>query len=234
MCNGWNHPFDCTCGWGGVGHLGKRSAGPPTERFSSRADHVTPKEYGTRDSYTIPNAKCPVCDAKVYFYRSPDNGRVFFDELGPPWPKHTCTTSSLPRYSRVAARQKPRDFLPSKLAWEREGWTPLMVHEISAIPSAIEWCRIKGSYQGRGRDLFARSDEVPRHTLFHARDLGGDKFEVSYFLIREDQQIVVREFIAFAKIPDTRSTQISKQMPSSGESAGPMVDALRKAGLNKE
>ena len=37
-------------------------------------------------SYTTPNAKCPVCGIRVYFYRSPDGGRVFFDELGPPWP----------------------------------------------------------------------------------------------------------------------------------------------------
>jgi len=22
MCNAWNHPPDCTCGWGGEGHLG--------------------------------------------------------------------------------------------------------------------------------------------------------------------------------------------------------------------
>lgn len=44
-------------------------------------------------SYTIPNATCPVCDASVFFYQSPFGGRVFFDELGPPWPKHPCTCS---------------------------------------------------------------------------------------------------------------------------------------------
>ena len=41
--------------------------------------------------YANPNALCPACGALVYFYRSPYNGRVFFDELGWPWPKHGCT-----------------------------------------------------------------------------------------------------------------------------------------------
>lgn len=43
------------------------------------------------DSYLDPNARCPVCSAPVYFYRSPNNGRVFFDNVGWPWPKHPCT-----------------------------------------------------------------------------------------------------------------------------------------------
>lgn len=38
-----------------------------------------------------PNATCPVCGAPVYFYANEYGSRVFFDELGPPWPKHPCT-----------------------------------------------------------------------------------------------------------------------------------------------
>lgn len=45
--------------------------------------------------YVNPNAKCPVCGVRVYFYRSPHDGRVFFDALEPPWPKHG------PRFDRV-------------------------------------------------------------------------------------------------------------------------------------
>lgn len=39
----------------------------------------------------VPNARCPVCGAKVYFYANEFGSRVFFDDLGPPWPKHPCT-----------------------------------------------------------------------------------------------------------------------------------------------
>ncbi|MET1117223.1 MAG: hypothetical protein ABWY08_20040 [Comamonas sp.] len=38
-----------------------------------------------------PNARCPVCSSSVYFYDLVNTGRVYFDELGAPWPKHPCT-----------------------------------------------------------------------------------------------------------------------------------------------
>lgn len=38
-----------------------------------------------------PNAVCPVCGAFVYFYSNEYGSRVYFDEIGPPWPKHPCT-----------------------------------------------------------------------------------------------------------------------------------------------
>jgi hypothetical protein len=41
--------------------------------------------------YVNPNAKCPVCGDAVYFYANDHGSRVFFDDLGPPWPKHPCT-----------------------------------------------------------------------------------------------------------------------------------------------
>lgn len=41
--------------------------------------------------FVNPNARCPVCGDAVYFYANQHGSRVFFDELGPPWPKHPCT-----------------------------------------------------------------------------------------------------------------------------------------------
>jgi hypothetical protein len=45
--------------------------------------------------YVNPNAACPVCSAPVFFFQNEFGSRVFFDELGPPWPKHPCTDASL-------------------------------------------------------------------------------------------------------------------------------------------
>ena len=45
-------------------------------------------------TYVNPNADCPVCGAPVFFYQNASGSRVFFDELGPPWPKHPCTDTS--------------------------------------------------------------------------------------------------------------------------------------------
>jgi hypothetical protein len=41
-----------------------------------------------------PNAKCPLCGTPVFFYQNEAGSRVFFDEIGPPWPKHPCTDST--------------------------------------------------------------------------------------------------------------------------------------------
>jgi len=100
-CNGYNHPLDCNCGWGGV--------------FYPTADGFTygPGFWSREGSYFNPNAKCPVCGSAVFFYRSPDNGRVFFDHPGPPWPKHPCTSRNEPKPTQASSDLDPR-----------EGWFP--------------------------------------------------------------------------------------------------------------
>ncbi|BBL59453.1 hypothetical protein [Methylomonas koyamae] len=58
----------------------------------------TLEEMRVRNSTTAqfinPNAECPVCSQPVFFYQNKSGSRVFFDELGPPWPKHPCTSKS--------------------------------------------------------------------------------------------------------------------------------------------
>lgn len=46
-------------------------------------------------SLYVPNSKCPICQADVFFYRNNQGSRVYFDDLGPPWPKHPCTDNML-------------------------------------------------------------------------------------------------------------------------------------------
>lgn len=41
-----------------------------------------------------PNARCPRCSAPVFYYANAFGSRVFFDDLGPPWPKHPCTDTA--------------------------------------------------------------------------------------------------------------------------------------------
>lgn len=77
----------------------------------------------TYRSFVDPNAICPVCGAGVFFYQSPNGGRVFFDALGRPWPKHPCTDNSEsfsidPKPWRGAARQGPPSF-------SVDGWQPI-------------------------------------------------------------------------------------------------------------
>jgi hypothetical protein len=102
-CNAHNHPASCDCGWGGVwyGNV-PYGGGARTFRCEDEQDSSSPRavsidrlvEADSPQSLTIPNAKCPVCGCRVFFYQNEYGSRVFFDDLGPPWPKHRCTDNS--------------------------------------------------------------------------------------------------------------------------------------------
>ena len=114
---GYNHYSDCGCGWcvkdsGAVVHAGS---------------WYLPPKFDTFESYTIPNARCPVCGDSVFFYQSLYGGRVFFDSLGPPWPKHPCT---IQQTSGVGRCLVPQSVPPSKPEWERSGWRPLIITRV--------------------------------------------------------------------------------------------------------
>jgi hypothetical protein len=98
------HPSGSCSGRGG-GYGGRR--GYSSFRSTSNGE-VFEFPFITYPSYVNPNARCPVCGANVYFYQSPYGGRVFFDELGPPWPKHPCTDNPVVRHHFSSAEGRAR------------------------------------------------------------------------------------------------------------------------------
>lgn len=88
MCNAWNHSAGCTCGWGGEGHLGSSSGG----NFGYYAAPAPVRSWDLeRDTEVLTRpTSCWWCGAAVYFHRSETGGCVLFDDLGPPWPVHSC------------------------------------------------------------------------------------------------------------------------------------------------
>lgn len=144
MCNAHNHSANCTCGFGGEGHLGRNFGSSVygvnqgvLQRSSTNNSINNGVQYhwlkpltNIFESYVNPNASCPICGAQVFFYMSPNGGRVFFDELGPPWPKHPCTDGfSVPLKPSVSSRIK----LVEKAAtysWHKKGWEPFFVSKV--------------------------------------------------------------------------------------------------------
>lgn len=91
MCNAYNHPPGCTCGWGGEGHLGGGHGGgygDVSAHSYASANRVRDWDY---QDFTRPT-KCPECGEDVFFIRH-NGGSVWVDELGWPWPKHACFDS---------------------------------------------------------------------------------------------------------------------------------------------
>jgi hypothetical protein len=89
MCNAFNHPRYCLCGWGADGLMG----------YANSYDRKLEKEFielanGTMNrnlsNKLMPNYQCKCCGQKVYFFQSSNGGKVLFEALGKPWPKHEC------------------------------------------------------------------------------------------------------------------------------------------------
>jgi hypothetical protein len=146
-------------GWGGGGYGGWRI------RDDGQAFEFP---FITYPSYVNPNARCPVCGAEVYFYQSPYGGRVFFDDLGPPWPKHPCTDDPVVRHHFSSAESRARFLISTKTqpnksdsqtgerkesaeteqqppitsarsaAWVEAGWMPFIVSRIVPHQIGIE------------------------------------------------------------------------------------------------
>ena len=86
MCNANNHPPSCTCGFGGEGHLGGGPSWQSNVGISSTSNSANEWE---KQDFTY-QTTCPECGSfPVYFIRH-NNGSVWVDELGWPWPKHGC------------------------------------------------------------------------------------------------------------------------------------------------
>lgn len=92
MCNAWNHPPDCTCGWGHAGS-GSGSVYRAYGASSYSAPRFAPSNsvWRYRDDFCAPTT-CPRCGKEVYFIRH-NGGSVWVDSLGWPWPKHGCFES---------------------------------------------------------------------------------------------------------------------------------------------
>lgn len=139
-CNAWNHPSGCDCGWGGINY-GSSPTNHEVEaaRAYDEANAEQKRAVTALNPFTTPNAQCPACNARVWFYQSPDGGRVFFDHIGWPWPKHPCTDHSAERgrslTSATGARVTDTDAGPPT-RWQENGDRPILrVLEQSQIPS---------------------------------------------------------------------------------------------------
>jgi hypothetical protein len=155
------------------------------------------------ESYTRPNARCPVCGIGVFFYQSPDGGRVFFDQLGPPWPKHPCTDNVCADTDakRRVNERRPLGHLHVRRGtyvstcrrgadrpyqWQSEGWKPALRFEIRRV-AGLYRVRITNPYLPTwdGQILFFMSSRESLHGLApafaHYKREYGDIWRMSFW-----------------------------------------------------
>jgi len=97
---------------------------------SRNGEHPHQKGW-VADSYLNPNARCPVCGEAVFFYQSRHGGRVFFDDVGWPWPKHECTDRGRPKIKTATVQtSRPRSL------FDKSG-TRLKVYYLDDIEDSV-------------------------------------------------------------------------------------------------
>lgn len=105
-------------------NAGKQSVMTVNQHSQIPKHKLVPGHYRTSHAFTIPNATCQICGAKVFYYEHPNGARVLFDQLGPPWPKHPCYEAGQAIKPNVIVQTTAAP----ALGWERDGWQPLF-HE---------------------------------------------------------------------------------------------------------
>lgn len=115
--------------WHRDGSSGSSSIYFRDELVTARADQSATARY------VYPNAVCPECGQPVFFYQNEYGSRVYFDELGPPWPKHPCTDQTAIAKARYSL---PRDAIvpilrdPSQVS-QISSWLSLARLDMSAV-----------------------------------------------------------------------------------------------------
>jgi hypothetical protein len=121
-CNGRDHKWNCTCGFGGA-----RGAKPLPEQLRELFVPKIPRRY------TKPNDRCSFCDAPVFFRALQHGGRAYFDDAGAPWRKHPCLDQESPLFLGSVA--------DSELHWPQ-------LHNASTHPAGRDFIELRGSLRG--------------------------------------------------------------------------------------
>jgi len=208
MCNANNHPPDCQCGWGGVSYGGSFDSSSwlfdKKPRLRKLGGQTGTKSH-LSGGYTVPNSRCPVCSASVYFYESSHGGRVFFDSLGPPWPRHPCTSNE--------TGLKISSTLIS--SWYIEDWRELSDVSINQSTAVDDIYVISGLSRGRSIQLQFRANQIVMAEIVRYKKRDGEGFLISILDFDEPKkEWAVWEGVAFANAAqaNTHSSFLSRKM----------------------
>lgn len=184
--------------------------------------------------FVNPNARCPVCYRPVFFYANEFGSRVYFDDLGPPWPKHPCTENPKIKsvkntsiFKKITLRSEglTRELLraaaisdyiskPIKDSSENIGWILLVVNFVKRIDNKNSVnCEYIGNYDGKLMEFNCFS----RDSLFEVGDLISKKGEKISFIDKNSLNIINFNIGSEIKIEN----QVKSELPIKNISGHP-------------
>jgi hypothetical protein len=154
--------------------------------------------------------------AKVFFYQSETGGRVFFDELGPPWSKHGCTTSGWPWRRKPG---EPEAELET-YAWQDAGWSPFLHSVLASITPTL--MRLTGYIADEFETFYVPKVVLPRgvderrsmRSLCHLKKLQEGVFQAAW-LLPNTENFNANVFVSNIEA-ETQATRLSQEKRTEG------------------
>lgn len=159
--------------------------------YNSGSRSQPAKPFRSFQSYVNPNVRCPVCGEQVYFYQSPFGGRVFFDNLGWPWPKHPCTDNSQSQTGSIVSLATT-----FRSTFRGVHGEPLDLYELVSLIEVEGSIRLKFS---RLNERIVFTSAVPASTLKDRDVTVSDLKHAPSFVVRTYQSYRLLEFISGRK-----------------------------------
>jgi hypothetical protein len=144
-------------------------------RRDDKALHLVRAQAGGFARLVRPNADCPVCGRPVFFYQNSFGSRVFFDELGPPWPKHPCTMPAAAHQAAAtvitvsADRLRSQEQFDAIERWSADNLDRVFTERYGAPPWHL--AIFVGIYESHGTEFLAiRSGTSYRYFALRSTD----------------------------------------------------------------
>lgn len=201
MCNAWNHPSYCTCGFGGSGSGGLRTYNlyTPDTRLVGDAQF---KYHGRYDLLQTEGAKtyptnCWWCYEPVFYHTNGYGDSVLFDSLGHPWQVHPCWTEHWEK-----EKERRKNFEASNKT--RVYMAPLEEPLILRKPEEIVFNQLKKLlFQGAVQSIKSRGIILNEKNLATQMGISGEQLQLEYgmFFI----QVVIQSIRSTGITPDERN-----------------------------
>lgn len=127
-------------------------------------------------TFTRPT-RCGVCGGDCFYYQNEHGSKVFFDELGPPWPKHD--------HAACIRRQEKRPKPPYR--WELAGYEPCVIFKaFSSVPFQMLVVYVRGLKSERKLALRVSARDIKSfiarmHQPFLLKELGERHWELNTY-----------------------------------------------------
>jgi hypothetical protein len=130
---------------------------------------------------------------------------VFFDDVGPPWPKHPCTDTSITESDRqppLLARSLTTFARPK---WLEEGWVPMIVGTLSNVESGrLRFQSIRTTWAGAEITIYLKGWEVKRGGMYHVKRITDERFSICELCVNAENAVRVRLLDAFSCVTEVR------------------------------